>query len=95
MQALKGLGRSLQRIGAFLGLIILIGIIALIVAVPLWYFSSNFTGGYTVFVVALIAAGVLAALIGRLVRLAREPGALRVYLNGTLLPILKKTADFH
>ena len=89
---LEGLGRSIRKIGGFLALVVLIAAIALIVAIPLWYFSSNFADGYTVFVIALLAAGILALMIGRFVRLSREPGALRLYFNGRILPILKTTA---
>ena len=88
----KGLGRSLQKGGAFLGLLVLIAAAALVVAIPLWYFSSNFASGYTIFVIVLVAAAVLSALIGRLIRLSRETGALRMYLNRTMLPILKTAA---
>jgi hypothetical protein len=89
---LKGLGRSFQKIAEFLGLMGLIGLVGLIVAFPLWYFASNYTTGYTIFVAAALAAALLAVLIGRFVRLSREPGALRVFVKQKLLPILKKTA---
>lgn len=92
VRVLKELGRSLQKGGAFLGLLGLIAVVALIVAVPLWYFSSNFASGYTIFVIVLIAAALVSALIGRLVRISREAGALRIYLNRTILPILKTAA---
>ena len=91
-RVLQGLGRSIRKIGAFLGLFGLIASIALIVAIPLWYFSSNFAAGYTVFVIALIAAALLAIGISRFLRLSREPGALRLYLNNRILPILKTAA---
>lgn len=91
-RVLKGLGRSLQKIGSFFGLIGLILVIALVVAIPLWYFSSNFSRGYTIFVISLIVAALLSALISRLVRMSRDPGALRLYLNRTILPILKTVA---
>ncbi|MBN2551197.1 MAG: hypothetical protein JXB06_00445 [Spirochaetales bacterium] len=89
---LEDLGRSIRRIGGFLALVVVISAIALIVAVPLWYFSSNFAAGYTIFVFALLAAGILALLIGRFVRLSREPGELRLYFSGRILPILKTAA---
>jgi len=89
---LEDLGRSIRRIGGFLALVVVIAAIALIVAVPLWYFSSNFAAGYTIFVFTLLAAGILALLIGRFVRLSREPGELRLYFSGRILPILKTAA---
>jgi ethanolamine transporter EutH len=91
-RVLKDLGRSLRKIGSFLFLIGIIAIVSLIIAIPLWYFSSNFAAGYTIFVIALLAAALLYALISRLIRLASIPGALRLYLNRRILPILKTTA---
>ena len=91
-RVLKGLGRSLQKIASFFALIGLILIIALAVAFPLWYFSSNFSREYTIFVLALIAAALLSALISRFVRLSRDPGALQMYVKRTIVPILKTVA---
>jgi len=51
-RVIKGLGRSFQKVGIFLGLVASIALIGLILAVPLWYFSSKFAAGYTVFVYA-------------------------------------------
>ena len=91
-RVLKGLGRSFRKIGAFALLIGIIAIVSLIVAIPLWYFSSNFAAGYTIFVISLLAAALLYALISRFVRLSREPEALRLYLNRKILPIFKTVA---
>jgi hypothetical protein len=91
-RVLKGLGRSFQKIGAFVLLIVGIVIVSLIVAVPLWYFSNSHAFGYTVFVVAVLAAAALYALVSRLVRLRGDPEALQAYLNRKILPILKTTA---
>jgi len=91
-RVIKGLGRSFQKTGIFLGLVAGIALIALILAVPLWYFSSKFAAGYTVFVLSLVAAGLLALLISRIVGLSKNPGALRLYANKTILPIFKKVA---
>ena len=91
-RVLRGLGLSFAKIGALLALLILIAAIALIVAIPLWYFSSNWAAGYTLFVFSLLAAALLAALIRRVAALRRDPGALLVYLNRSILPILLKTA---
>jgi ethanolamine transporter EutH len=88
----KGLGRSFQNVGIFLGLAASIALIGLILAVPLWYFSSKFATGYTVFVLSLVAAGLLALLVSRIIGLSKNPGALRIYANKTILPILKKVA---
>jgi hypothetical protein len=67
-------------------------IVSGIVAIPLWYFSSNHAVGYTIFVVSLLAAALLYVLISRLVRLSREPEALRSYVIRKFLPILKTVA---
>jgi hypothetical protein len=91
-RVLKGLGRSVQKIGAFVALLGGIVIVSLIVAIPLWYFSSNYAVGYTIFVIAALAAAALYALISRLVRLGRDPEALRSYLKRKILPILKTAA---
>jgi hypothetical protein len=91
-RVLKGLGRSFQKIGAFVVLLAVIALVAVVIAVPLWYFSSNFAGGYTIFVIALLAVALLSALISRFIRLGREPEALRMYLNRKILPILKTAA---
>jgi hypothetical protein len=91
-RVLKGLGRSFRKIGAFVLLLGVIAIVSVIVAIPLWYFSSNFAAGYTFFVIILLSAALLYALISRLVRLGSVPGALRLYLNRRILPILKTVA---
>ena len=91
-RVLKGLGRSLQKIGAFVVLVGVIAVVSVIVAIPLWYFSSNFAAGYTIFVIALLAAALLYAITSKFVRLGREPEALRLYLNRKILPILKTVA---
>jgi hypothetical protein len=91
-RVIKGLGRSLQKVGVVLALVTSIALIGLILALPLWYFSSRFAAGYTVFVLSLVGAVVLALLISRIVGLSRNPGALRLYANKTILPILKKAA---
>jgi ethanolamine transporter EutH len=91
-RVLKGLGRSFRKIGAFVLLLGVIAIVSVIVAIPLWYFSSNFAAGYTIFVIILLSAALLYALISRLVRLGSVPGALRLYLNRRILPILKTVA---
>jgi hypothetical protein len=91
-RVLRGLGGSLRKIGAFVILVGLIAVISLVVAVPLWYFSSNFALGYSIFVIGLLAAGLLFTLVSRLVRLGREPDALRKYVNRRILPILKTAA---
>jgi len=91
-RVLRGLGRSFRKIGSFLVLLCAVSIVSGIVAIPLWYFSSNHAGGYTIFVVALLAAALLYVLITRLVRLGREPGALRSYVIRKFLPILKTAA---
>jgi hypothetical protein len=91
-RVLKGLARSFQKIGAFVVLLAVIALVAVVIAIPLWYFSSNFAGGYTIFVIALLAAALLSALISRFIRLGREPEALRMYLNRKILPILKTAA---
>ena len=91
-RVLRGLGRSFGKIGALLALIILIAAIALIVAIPRWYFSSTFAAGSTIFVFSLLAAVLIAALSRRVVALSRDPGALLVYLNRSVLPILLKIA---
>ncbi len=92
VRVLRGLGRSFQKIGAFIVLVGVIAIVSVTVAIPLWYFSSNFAAGYTIFVIALLAAALLYALINRFIRLSREPEALRFYLNRKILPILKTGA---
>jgi hypothetical protein len=92
VRVLKGLGRSFQKIGAFVVLVGVIVIVSAIVAIPLWYFASNFAFGYTIFVIALLAAALLYATISRFIRLSREPEALRLYLNRKILPILKTVA---
>jgi hypothetical protein len=79
-------------VGIFLGLVASIALIGLILAVPLWYFSSKFADGYTFFVLSLVAAGILALATSRIVGLSKNPGALRLYGNKTILPILKKAA---
>jgi ethanolamine transporter EutH len=91
-RVLKGLARSFQKIGAFVVLLAVIALVAVVIAIPLWYFSSNFAGGYTIFVIALLAAALLSALISRFIRLASVPEALRMYLNRKILPILKTAA---
>jgi len=91
-RVLKGLGRSLQKMGAFVVLVGVIAVVSVIVAIPLWYFSSNFAAGYTIFVIALLAAALLYAITSKFVRLGREPEALRLYLNRKILPILKTVA---
>jgi hypothetical protein len=88
-RVLRGLGRSFRKIGSFLVLLGAISIVSGIVAIPLWYFSSNHAAGYTIFVVALLAAALLYVLISRLVRLGREPQALQSYFVRKFLPILK------
>ena len=92
VRVLRGLGRSFQRIGSFLVLLGAIAVVSAIVAIPLWYFSGNHAQGYTIFVVALLAAVLLYALIRRLVRLGKDPEALRSYFNRKILPILKTAA---
>jgi hypothetical protein len=92
LRVLRGLGRSFQKIGAFVVLLGVIAIVSVVVAIPLWYFSSNFAVGYTIFVIALLAAALLYALVSRFIRLSREPEALRLYLNRKILPILKTAA---
>ena len=89
---LRGLGRSFRKLGAFIGLLGAIAAVSLIIAIPLWYFSDNFSRGYTIFVIALLAAALLYALISRFVRLRREPEAIRLYLKQKILPILKTAA---
>lgn len=91
-RVIKGLGRSLQKVGIVLALVTSIALIGLILALPLWYFSSKFAAGYTVFVLSLVGAVVLGLLISRIVGLSRNPGALRLYANKKILPILKKAA---
>jgi hypothetical protein len=91
-RVLKGLGRSFQKLGALAVLLGGIAIVSLIVAIPLWYFSSNYAAGYTIFVIAALAAAMLYALISRLVRLGRDPEALRAYFVRKILPILKTAA---
>ena len=91
-RVLRGLGRSARKIGSFLVLLGVISIVSGIVAIPLWYFSSNHAAGYTIFVVALLAAALLYVLISRLARLGGEPEALRLYFMRKILPILKTVA---
>lgn len=91
-RVIKGLGRSLQKVGIALGIVASIALIGLIIALPLWYFSSKFAAGYTAFVLLLVAAGISALLISRIVGLSKNPGALRLYVNKAILPILKKAA---
>ena len=91
-RVLKGLGHSLRKLGAFVVLLSVIAVVSAIIAIPLWYFSSNFAAGYTIFVIALLSAALLYALIIKFVRLGREPEALRLYLNRRILPILKTAA---
>jgi len=91
-RVLRGLGRSFRKIGSFLVLLVAISIMSGIVAIPLWYFSSNHAAGYTIFVVALLAAALLYVLISRLARLNSEPEALRSYFIRKILPILKTVA---
>jgi hypothetical protein len=91
-RVLRGLGRSFQKIGSFVVLLGVISIASVIIAVPLWYFSSSHAAGYTIFVIALLAAALLYVLISRLVRLGRDPEALRLYFNRRILPILKTAA---
>ena len=91
-RVLKGLARSFQKIGAFVVLLAVIALVAVVIAIPLWYFSSNFAGVYTIFVISLLAAALLSALISRFIRLGSVPEALRMYLNRKILPILKTAA---
>ena len=91
-RVIKGLGRSIQKVGIVLGLATSIALVGLILALPLWYFSSKFAAGYTVFVLSLIAGVLLALLISRVLGLSRNHGALRLYAIKTILPILKKAA---
>jgi hypothetical protein len=91
-RVLRGLGRSFRKIGAFAGLLGVIAAGSVLIAVPLWYFSSKFALGYTTFVIALLAAALSAVLISRFVRLSREPEAIRLYFKGRILPILKTAA---
>jgi hypothetical protein len=91
-RVLRGLGRSFRKIGSFLVLLGAITVVSGIVAIPLWYFSSNHAVGYTIFVVSLLAAALLYLLISRLVRLGRDPAALRTYFIRKILPILKTVA---
>ena len=83
---------SIRKIGGFVALLGVIAAVSVTIAIPLWYFSGNFAKAYTMFVIALLAAVLLYALISRLIRLSREPEGIRLYLKQKILPILKTTA---
>jgi hypothetical protein len=88
----RGLALSIRKIGGVVALLGVIAAVSATIAIPFWYFSSNFARAYTIFVITLLASALLVALSSRLVRLSREPEGIRLYFKQKILPILKTAA---
>jgi hypothetical protein len=86
------LGRLLKTLGIFLAVVAAIAGFGVVLAVPLWYFSTNFKKGYTIFVLALVGFVLLFLLARRLTLAGRAAGGFYLFVEKSLLPILKKAA---
>lgn len=80
-------GRKIAFLGGFGICICLIGFA---VVFPLWYFSTNYSKGYTVFVLAVIAFFLLYTIIRGTTRLKEQHGnLLKVFTKGILPGFIK------
>jgi ethanolamine transporter EutH len=86
---LHGLGRAFRGLGLALALAAAVALVSLLIVYPLWYFSSRFGRGYTVFVLSALAALVLFLIARRLQRQSRRYGGFRVLARRRILPALR------
>jgi hypothetical protein len=86
------LGRLLKTLGIFMAVVAAIAGFGVVLAVPLWYFSTHFKKGYTIFVLALVGFVLLFFLVRRLALAGRAAGGFYLFVGKSLLPILKKAA---
>jgi len=75
-----------------LGLLGLIAILAMVVAFPLWYFSTRSRPAFTIAIGGLLIAGLVYLLVRGLRRASRRAGGLRVLWRRRILPGLRTAA---
>lgn len=86
---LHGLARALRGLGLALALAGAVTLVSLLIVYPLWYFSSRFGRGYTVFVLSALAALVLFLIARRLQRQSRRYGGFGALARRRILPALR------
>lgn len=86
------LWQAIRRVVFTLGVVLVIGLLALALALPLWAFSVYEPGAYTAFALGLLAAGVLFLLVRRAVRRSREAGGVGAWIRLRILPAVKAIA---
>jgi ethanolamine transporter EutH len=84
-----GLFRALRGLGLALALGAAVALVSLLIVYPLWYFSSRFGRGYTVFVLAALAALILFLIARRLQRQSRRYGGFGALARHRILPALR------
>ena len=87
---LFGLWRTIKQVLLTLGILATIGVLALVLALPLWALSSFRPRIYTWFALALLGAGAVFLLVRRVARRSRQDGGLPAWGRRRLLPALKR-----
>jgi len=84
-----GLARALSGIGLALALACAVILASLLIVYPLWYFSSRYGRGYTVFVLSALAALIIFLIARRLQRQSRRYGGFGALARRRILPALR------
>lgn len=88
---LFGVWRTIKQVLLTLGILATIGVLGLVLALPLWAFSSFRPRIYTWFALVLLGAGVVFLLVRRVARRSRQDGGLSAWGRLRLLPALRRT----
>ena len=89
MSLRHGLARALRGLGLALALAAAVALVSLLIVYPLWYFSSRFGRGYTVFVLSALAALILFLIARRLQRQSRRYGGFGALARQRILPAMR------
>jgi hypothetical protein len=89
---LRRAGLALRPLALALVLLALIAALSLLVAFPLWYFSTRSRQAFTIAVGGLLAAGLVSLLVRALRRAGRRAGGFRELCRRRILPGLRTTA---
>lgn len=89
---LRRAGLALRPLALALALLALIAALSLLVALPLWYFSTRSRQAFTIAVGGLLAAGLVSLVVRAFRRAGRRAGDYRELWRRRILPGLRTAA---
>jgi hypothetical protein len=89
-RAAEGYLRIFKRIGLLLAALFFIGLSGLIIALPLWFFSVNYSAFYSIGFGAILTVAILVIVVRRVLRSASTHSNIGAFLKASVYPAIRR-----